>query len=81
MLIKSAQAITPNKPLIVQDIIKPNEIVRPAVALLKTGQHKKLSISTKLLVFLGLRSECCGADVYVWDARHAFCRNCGNRVD
>jgi hypothetical protein len=33
-----------------------------------------------LLIFLGLRSKCCGAPIYDWDSKRSFCENCENKV-
>ncbi len=39
-----------------------------------------MSLWTHILIFFGERSPCCGAKIYVWSVRKAFCEECDQKV-
>jgi hypothetical protein len=41
---------------------------------------RKKKLWTKILMWLGFRSQCCGAEINEWDDHHFFCKNCDKRL-
>jgi hypothetical protein len=35
---------------------------------------------TRFLIAIGLRSNCCGAEIYVWSWNKRYCDECGGKL-
>lgn len=55
-------------------------ITKIASAHNEESAQPKVSLWMKLLIKLGLRSECCGAKIYSWHPYKKYCTKCEQKI-